>query len=232
MKCKTPTCHRRRTHYAKHGYCELHARYHKVTNSFISARYCIRLVQHLHQQGVSISEISRGSSVDRGTIALLNREAQGKVRQSVQRKLVTYAANLNLDEVRAHPVWPTARRLQALQAAGWSQYGLAEALGSSQPVICGYTHGVQEAVPPGLARRVNDLYREHETDPVGTPTCAAKQAGWVPPMWWDDIDDPEELPGKTHCRVCHRANIHAHGMCQACSSRAYREAKNQKGTAA
>lgn len=228
MKCKTPTCHRQRSQRAKHGYCELHAKYHRVTNSFVSSRYSTALVQHLHQQGVPLDTISAGAHIDRRTITRLNRGEQTKVRQSVQRKLVTYAANLNIDEVRVHPVWPTARRLQALQAAGWRQTELAHQLGTVQTVIYDYTHGKKCGVTPAFAKKVNELYREHETDPVRTPTHAAKKAGWVTPMWWDDVDNPNEQPGVSHCRRCHSTTVRHNGLCRSCMIHGYNQRARQK----
>jgi hypothetical protein len=101
----------------------------------------------------------------------------------------------------------TRRRLQALQAIGWSQQALADEIETTQTVVSRVTRGEQTRVLASTAVHVRDLYdRLWDSPPVPrdgvergaierTRRAAAAQ-GWVPPLAWDDdtIDDPNAEP--------------------------------------
>ena len=74
-----------------------------------------------------------------------------------------------------------------------------------------------------VARLVDEFYRAHFNAPVQEPSLSARRAGWVPPMWWDDIDDPDEQPGVSHCVECHRPlKTTRSPLCKPCRKAEYR----------
>ena len=227
MKCKSPKCHRVAAK-AKHGYCELHAKLHGVTNPYIPAADAARVVRGLVDGGVPGDSITAATGVDRHAIAGLRRGTQNWVRRSVAQRLRAFAESPEADRWRYYPLWRAQRRLRSLMAAGWRQQRLAAALGVSQTTVSYIVTGKHGDLPHTLHMRVCALFDAHKMDAVTSPHWSTVRNGWVPPLWWDDIDDPEEQPGKTHCRVCHRPSTRALGMCSSCRARAYREEKKQQ----
>lgn len=110
------------------------------------------------------------------------------------------------------PAIGTTRRLQALFALGWTSTDLAARLGVGNARI-GHlaTDGRQQRVLRTTAAQVAALYDElcmtipQDPDILPSPRhCRvhdrqrriAVRNGWVPPLAWDDIDDPDEQPGE------------------------------------
>jgi AraC-like DNA-binding protein len=95
------------------------------------------------------------------------------------------------------------RRIHALNARGWSIRKLAAELGLNEKTVRGWmTRG---RVPLSVHRQVDALFRRlwDKTPPVATRAdrisykkalAAAKSAGWLPPLAWDDIDNDPEPP--------------------------------------
>lgn len=99
----------------------------------------------------------------------------------------------------------TRRRLQALAACGWPPGRLAGLLGVSPGNLS--TLMRRERVTAATALAVAALFGElwDVPPPEGTPQerAAASRArrramrqGWVPPLAWDDIDDPDAVPAE------------------------------------
>lgn len=126
-------------------------------------------------------------------------------------------ANRLYDKVRKYEGTPrlvdstgTRRRIQALQAIGWSTTRLAAELGVCQQRITHYTSG--DTVNRKTANRVAALFDRLSMHPVDdsvpgairTKRNAARN-GYPPPLAFDDIDDPNEKPRKS---VLHKAGRH------------------------
>jgi len=106
-------------------------------------------------------------------------------------------------QYRKVPSYRSERRLQALQRLGWSIPTLAKRLGVKPQVL--YSIGRQPTTYRSTFDRIARLYDElHMTfPPTDTPNqrmgsakarnYAARQ-GWVAPLGWDNIDDPNETP--------------------------------------
>lgn len=99
----------------------------------------------------------------------------------------------------------TRRRLQALTCLGWTQVRLARELGMQQRRLNQLVH--QDRVGAGNALAIRNLYdRLWETPPpvknrneregARRARVRAEDAGWAPPMAWDEdtIDDPAARP--------------------------------------
>lgn len=96
---------------------------------------------------------------------------------------------------RSLPAEGTRRRLRALIALGWPSDALAGRLGleTRQGVLL---MGVSGRVSVRNARRVDALYAELSMTPGPSRKSreVAARQGWPPPLAWDDIDDPDEVP--------------------------------------
>ena len=93
----------------------------------------------------------------------------------------------------------TRRRLQALSCNGWSLASLARSAGLTRNALLHITHQRNPRVRKFVADRVSEMY-ERLWDQQATGSQAVKvrnlasAKGWLPPMAWLDIDDPDEKP--------------------------------------
>lgn len=97
------------------------------------------------------------------------------------------------------------RRLQALQAMGWTQSQIARAAGLCRASIQRLTNDEESRVNATTALAVVEVYQQlsWRTPPQRRPDQVrmvtlirrgARQRGFIPPAAWDHIDDPDELP--------------------------------------
>jgi len=97
------------------------------------------------------------------------------------------------------------RRLQALNAAGWTLTNLSDRLGTHIQAtrrLLGDTHDAHETCYIDTHQAVALLYDQLADlqPPEGTPALRARRKaerrGWLPPSAWDDdtIDDPDAIP--------------------------------------
>ena len=118
----------------------------------------------------------------------------------------------------------TVRRLQALSAIGYSARRVALLAGIAQPTVSELLAGKYKRVTVAHARAVDAIYQRlamHPAPPSREATYARNRAqsnGWLPPLVWDDIDDPHERP-KGVRRPCLIAgctgSASSHGLCDA-----------------
>lgn len=113
------------------------------------------------------------------------------------------------------------RRIHALVAIGWSMEHQAERLGINKRVIQGFAAKSPETrTRVATAKRYADLYDElHMTPgPSQRARLIAKRKGWMPPLAWDDIDDPGEQPnlrGRPICQIAGcRHPSHSLNLCR------------------
>lgn len=97
----------------------------------------------------------------------------------------------------------TRRRVQALGVLGWSTTQIAERCGMVQNQLWMTTQ--QQTVFKSTAARVAEVYEDlsmtfppmrtkGERISVGKTRSHAIRSGWAPPLTWDNIDDPDEVP--------------------------------------
>ena len=103
----------------------------------------------------------------------------------------------------------TRRRIQALHAIGWTWAALAPELGITRSGVGLLARDRNQTSYASTAQRVAEVYeRLCMVTPVGSAakrarTNAARQ-GWLPPLAWNDIDDPAEQPAKVIRRDWHK----------------------------
>ena len=89
----------------------------------------------------------------------------------------------------------TLRRIHALQAIGWPRAEILRRLGHAD---CGTWITKATRVSRRTAHAVHELYDLLADTPGPSPHArsAARTAGWLEPIWWDDdlIDDPNYDP--------------------------------------
>lgn len=106
------------------------------------------------------------------------------------------------------PALGTQRRIRALQAIGWRITDIAEALD------LGVHRGVcaplwqlmnREHTTRNTAERVNALYEQWSMTPGPAfvrNRGMSERKGYLPPLAWDDIDDPAEQPRRGTNHTC------------------------------
>lgn len=93
---------------------------------------------------------------------------------------------------------PFRRRVHALAAIGWSLEALAQESGVGFSTL-GMISSRNERVSAKIANVIADTYDRLHMKP-GPNSAVAKEArrkGWLPPLAWIDIDDPDERPDLT-----------------------------------
>lgn len=150
-------------------------------------------IRSLMAQGMGFKRVSDKAGVSYSVVTTL---LYGKPGMRPSRRIKPAAAEailavrLDLAEHALTDATGTWRRLEALQAIGWSKAALARQLGNTAPSI----QYDRNLVHVETAQRVRDLY-ERLWDTDGGNARARNQAarnGWPPPLWWDleDLDDP------------------------------------------
>lgn len=98
------------------------------------------------------------------------------------------------------------RRIQALVALGWTYPAIAEEMGTSADLVHKLLNRY-EVIRRDIAEKIAETYeqmsmtlppretRQQKRDASYALTVARKR-GWVPPLAWDDIDDPDERPAE------------------------------------
>lgn len=98
------------------------------------------------------------------------------------------------------PAIGTQRRIQALQAIGWRITDIADALGlATTRGVCAPLWQLmkRDHVRRSTAERIANLYDRWCMTPgpaANRNRAMAVRRGWAPPLAWNDIDDPDELP--------------------------------------
>lgn len=103
----------------------------------------------------------------------------------------------------------TQRRIQSLVALGWTYGSIGERVGLSAGGIHKMLDARYPSVTRAVAERVAAAYEDMSMTlpPSGTPLqrrnasyarTVARKRGWVVPLAWDDIDNPDEHPHVSH----------------------------------
>lgn len=102
----------------------------------------------------------------------------------------------------------STRRLRALAALGWTLDALADHTGVGFTTLAAVRAGTTTRLGVALAATIDRAYAELSMIPGGSAPARAYAAGqgWVPPLAWDDIDDPGERP-----KLGRRGPGHPHG---------------------
>ena len=163
-----------------------------------------RHVRALMHEGMSIVRIANASSVHTSRISRLLYGRYGAPLTKIQRDFSDTILAVE-SESRLVPAWRVRRRLGALVALGYSQNRLAALLDCSQNRVWELLHRKQDDVTRETYAKVDALYRRLCMTPAPRVTPgdrmaaskahrAAERNGWLPPLAWENIDDPDENP--------------------------------------
>lgn len=213
MKCARPNCSRAATRGASHGLCRNHATAAGVAAPMLPAHPVAEHIRDLHRHGWSMRGIAAAAGVDDSTVMRIFRGEYAYLRTSTATKLE--AVGIMDVGARTQSAAGSIRRVQALQAAGYDQVRLAAETGVDQTTISKLSRGVQARVNTDIALKIDAAWQRLAALPVGEPTRLAKANRWPVPMAWNDIDDPMEEPGHTHCLKCDNPVL-SRGLCKRC----------------
>lgn len=196
MKCSRATCDR--SHYAFglcHGHYDNASATGALTTGMTDSTKAREHVEWLVSEGVSLGEITRMSGV--GWPALKRMRTAEKVLRRTEEKLLTVSPDWRRREAGEAkvPAIGTARRLQALVAIGYTGQYLGGRLGCPKVTVWRITSRAAN-VEVNTARAVSELFDELSMipGPCDRARRRAKKYGWVPPLAFDDVDDPDEIP--------------------------------------
>jgi hypothetical protein len=93
------------------------------------------------------------------------------------------------------PSLGSQRRIRALMALGWTEKLIGAQVGH---VTASTVRGVlmNETVTARTAQRIAEVYERLSMrhGPSARTRALARNRGWLPPLAWDSIDDPDERP--------------------------------------
>lgn len=194
-RCTTKESHTR-------GHCEHCYRYLLHTGRFTQfAKVDVaETFVHIHQLrdlDWTYKQIGDASGVSFGQVSAIHRGEYAQVRGDTAHKILSVPL---VESVSHHGIYSigTRRRIQALLWMGWPAREIAERSGCKMSTInqISFRGGSKGRVSSRLAKRIADVYDEiaHLRGPSKQCASKAKSYGYVSPMAWDDIDDPEAEP--------------------------------------
>lgn len=157
-------------------------------------------VQYLQQHGMGYREISRVSGVSITAIVRLLGYDTSKPANAVKPETEAKLLAVQVSPQYSNPT-VTSRKLQALVALGYPQSYLAERIGTTPSNFTPIIHGLRP-ITRRHVQAVNDLYAELQGTPGPSDKVRARavKLRWLPPLAWDDIEDLDERPDRSHLR--------------------------------
>lgn len=154
-------------------------------------------LEKLLADGANLAGISMVSGVPVSTL--------DKIRRRDWVQGATASALLGVTEAPALPpagmtsALGACRRVRALVALGWSLTEQARRLGVHLQRVQLLSSGRQNLITEATAHAVDALFEQLCAVPGGSVRARndARRKGWLPPLAWDDIDNPHDEP----CRV-------------------------------
>lgn len=150
-------------------------------------------VDALIEQGMSYQRIAAAAGVTERTVRGMR--GRSYVRGATAKAIL--AVNAAPKPLRADlvPGVGTRRRVQALAAIGWPLTVQARRMGATTQQVWEFAH-VDRPVSAVNHRRAEALFESLSATPGPSSRVRrmAAERGWVPPLAWDDIDDPDGLP--------------------------------------
>lgn len=220
--CARPGCDRKAAQ-ATHGLCPPHAKAIGVNDSIIPADAVYRDFDQLRADGWTLDQITEATGISHTTMVRFSTRDRKHTRMSIAAALHQLVGT-QPPARRLVDATPYRRRLRSLQAAGFTQRELCRLVGLTQGTMSELCSGVARYVTSTTAASVSDVWNKHYAMPVKGPTLLARRNRWPVPLAWDDIDDPAEEPGITHCLRCDRP-VRSNGLCQTCYSREWYEGR-------
>lgn len=200
-ECVRPNCHSPQACGGRQqGLCRKHYDACR-TRGYVNGEHARAIMRELNNAGYTWKQISEMAGITVTGLYLI-RDSDRRVQRNTA---IAFAMLPRPDLFGGEGVLSAVgihRRIHALQALGWTQRDLCARLGWNPRrlamVLC------RDRIACSVARPIADLYEELSSAPgpsAKTRDIAAHK-GWVPPLAWDDIDDPDEQPKVGgHCKA-------------------------------
>lgn len=191
MKCARPNCPNNVKPGRDQGLCSKHYQLSPLRGYVPADRTRERLAL-LRSRGITVDMLVASGVSTWGQHLI---ETNERVQRSTEAKVLGIPVPTELIPTGAYINGVgTRRRLQALVAIGWTQRLIGQELGVVQSRVKALTH--QDGVTARVAFEVRDVFdRLSMTIGPSNPTrIRAAAKGWLPPLAWDDIDNPDEVP--------------------------------------
>lgn len=151
----------------------------------------------LTNHGMSLRSIAREAAVSPTTVSRVYRGLQKYVFADVADRLLSVPPSVvesvdDNDETFV-PKWPAVRRIHALLALGWPHHAQYEQCGIRTHLVCSQSG---KWITVRTSERISAMYDKLQgtVGPSRRTAGRALKRGYVPPLGWDDIDDPDEWP--------------------------------------
>lgn len=167
---------------------------------FVSVSLAKNHVAWLRSRGMGWRRIASVAGVSPSTISRLaghsfsGEASRTRIRKEIQDKILAVRPT-DTSRTLATDARPSARKLQALVALGWTQVELARRLKMSAPSIRNLVRirddDTSTRVRADTERKVRALYEDLHMTPGSSSRARtiARTSGWLPPLAWDDIDE-------------------------------------------
>jgi hypothetical protein len=189
--CIRETCSRKAKSGRNRGYCHQHYEALPV-RGYVPSDNARERLSLLRSFGVTLDMIAESGLSKFGVICI---ETKPRIRALTEQKLMAIPVPSGLVSSLADvDALGTRRRIQGLVALGWPQALIAAELHTKQTAVSAFTR--REKVTASTAKAVRELYERWSMTLGPSPVSArrARAAGWLPPLAWDDPDDPLEVP--------------------------------------
>jgi hypothetical protein len=193
--CTCPTCEDRRR-YARRNY-KLRQRGQGRTTT--PARTQAHL-KFLHQHGWVNEAIAAECGIGVATVCEIDRGVPKRIWRTTEAAILTVTGPARGHHVPAHG---TRRRLEALAALGWPPKTISARAGLHPGFGRCFFYQNYDRVKASTADAIDAVFRELCMTPAPESAVSAQMRsraqtqGWLPPLAWDDIDDPNEVPSVT-----------------------------------
>lgn len=191
-QCRRQTCTRR---IDRAGLCAQHYRA-STDRGYIDATPVRQHITALNNAGMSYRAIAIEAAMTEQGVYYVLRGGQTVQKATAQRIL-----RIPIGGDGLVPCLGTRRRIKSLAVMGWPQKVIAERIGETDKHVSQFIR--RDRISADKARRVKAVYDElcMTEGPSNSCRVRARAAGWLPPLAWDDIDDPHETPNLTEQRV-------------------------------
>lgn len=193
-KCARETCTRRQQN---GGLCKQHYRIamRGKPTGLIDSRPVQEHIKALSDAGVSGKRLGELVGMPQASIWRITKQTQ-VLASTAEKILAINPSNAReLAKDNAHfPSLGSRRRLQALQVLGHTGESLAREAGMNRRALIAVQS--QDWVSGETARKIASLYERLHLTRGGSEATRRRSLlkGWVPPLAWENIDDPHEVP--------------------------------------
>lgn len=159
-------------------------------------------IRALQADGWSLSQIARAAGKSQPTLSTIVNGPYQMVNRATGRAILAVRGP-KTDPCGMTSSVGSVRRLRALYALGHEQVRVAEACGLHRDAVADLVHGRTKRVTERTAVAIRGAYEvlSMEIGASDRNRAVAREAGWVPPLAWDDakIDNPNCRPVGKKC---------------------------------